>query len=116
MDLGDERSGFMPGSSAAPWTRRFYRDGEEITTRPADHGSREVVEHALDVLILLEGVHQREDLAGQVIGKLDRRLRDVLRLGGEDGELPLLDGCLQLAEAGEGAADDNLPLALLAFP
>jgi hypothetical protein len=71
------------------------------------------VEHALDVLVLLERVDHLQDFPGLLLALLDEVLGDVLRLGGVDGQLLGLQRRLQLAELGERAADDELLDALV---
>src|SRR5262245_33932021 len=75
--------------------------------------SPEVVEDALDVFVLFQRVDQLQHLGRFVVGERHQVLRDVFGFGGLDGDAARLDGRLQLAEVGEGAADDGLGLALV---
>src|SRR5436305_8882180 len=115
----------VAASNAAPATNfdtsaaRRSRAGQR--KRPAffafwhlGYRSHQVVEHPLDVLVLLQPVDQAEHLGGLILRQLHRGHRDVLRLGGEGGDAAVLQGLLELAEIGEGAAEHELRLPLIA--
>src|SRR2546425_10475774 len=66
------------------------------------------------VVVLLQAVDQGQNLRRLGFGKLGRHGADVFVLGRERREAPRLEGFLQASEIGEGAADHELRLALLA--
>src|SRR5262245_58142043 len=76
--------------------------------------SAQVVEHLLDVLVLLQRVDEPEDRVRVALGQVHRRLRDVLELGRDRREFLVLERLRQVAEVRERTAQQQLRLALLA--
>ena len=63
---------------------------------------------------LLEAVDQLQHVLGLVLAELGRCDRNVFGLGRDRLDATVFEGLLQAAEVGEGAADDELGLALVA--
>src|SRR2546429_7670306 len=81
--------------------------------RPAGR-SGESVKPLLNVLVLLQTVDPREDLGRLLLRQLARHGADVFMLGRQRCEATRFQRLLQPAEIGEGTADHQLRLALLA--
>ncbi len=76
--------------------------------------SSQSVKYFLDVVVLLELVDESEHFRGLLFGQFCRDGADVFVLCGKRCDAPRFEGFLQFAEVGEGAADDELWLSLLA--
>src|SRR5437773_2535329 len=111
----------IPASNAASairaGSRRYGYTTSSIARarvrRPAGR-SGEGVKHLLNVLVLLQTVDHREDLGRLLLRQLARHGADVLMLGRQRCEAARFQRLLQPAEIGEGTADHQLRLALLA--
>src|SRR5438477_12202591 len=111
----------IPASNAASairaGSRRYGYTTSSIARararRPAGR-SGESVKHLLNVLVLLQTVDHREDLGRLLLRQLARHGADVFMLGRQRCEATRFQRLLQPAEIGEGTADHQLRLALLA--
>src|SRR5215471_2845722 len=102
-------------SRPSPCGSRNTRTVTAPSRGSVDERSAEIVEDLLDVVVLLERVHQLEHLGGVRLGKLHRRARDVLGFGRDRRDATILDRLLQPAEVGEAAADHELRITFLAL-
>src|SRR5437870_3934220 len=105
-----------PASGVRAGSRRYAKTGPGIGRLSGCRSTRsgERVEHVLHVVVLLQAVDQGQNLGRLGFGKLGRHGADVFVLGREGRETARLEGFLQASEIGEGAADHELRLALLA--
>src|SRR5947208_1229885 len=105
-----------PASGVRAGSRRYAKTGPGIGRLSECRSKRsgERVEHVLHVVVLLQAVDEGQKLRRLGFGKLGRHGADVFVLGRERRETARLEGFLQASEIGEGAADHELRLALLA--
>src|SRR3984893_15654304 len=118
------RSCDIPASNAASATRagsrRYWYTTLSIARiawpepQAAYVRSGERVKHVLNVVILLQPVDHGENLGRLVLRQLGRHAAQVLVLGRQRREAARFQRLLQPAEIGEGTADHQLRLALLA--
>src|SRR3569833_667241 len=76
--------------------------------------SRESVKDFLDVLVLLEFVDEGQHFRGLLLGQLGRNGADVFVFRRYGVDVAHLESFLELAEVGEGAANDDQQLPFLA--
>src|SRR6266550_1775586 len=112
------RAASTAASATRAGSRRYWYTTSSIARagapRPAGSRSGQRVKHVLNVIVLLQAIDHGEDLGRLLLRQLTRHGAHVLMFGRQRREAARFQRLLQPAEIGEGTADHQLRLALLA--